>query len=244
MAAADVRKYLIQALIGCLVALGLVAIAAILIGGITGFVWRAMGAIFLAAGHIGVVLAILPTATPTVTDSPVQLKLTQVHMATINAMLGLITASLLTTVLWTWQIIPSEIGGKLTATYVVILFAIIYARIVYDVEIVNPKQHNYALGIYGLITALTTLLITSIFVPELFTDAPILGRLIAALFVALIILTLIIAIFQHLYSQAHPSPTAVKPSFSPFRTVAIIILAVLFMSFVMRLFFGAIGAHY
>ncbi len=204
MNALTIRKYLINALIGCLVALGGVAIIAVLIGGMTDLVWRSVGTIFSAVIHIAIILIAIPVKPPVKATTPVQVKRNSARSLMINVVIGLATASLVTSTLGVWSVIDSLTTSRFISSYFVVLLAAIYALTFYYIEIVNAKMHYYAQAVYGIVTVLAAIAIAATFEPRLMVDNFMLGRIMLALAIALIVITLVVAILHHVYLQNHP----------------------------------------
>lgn len=234
MDAQTLRSTLIKLMLGTLVLSAGLAVVLILIGTFNDTAWRAIGTLFSAMIHIGLLFAVLSLATgsvPTKSDNLV-----------INSAMTIAIASFFTSIFGIWEIIDGELSVKLYITYAVLLFAILHTKVLMDVEQVYAKVRPYVYVNYGFIVFVAALILGIVYIPESYDLlSGFYGRLLAAAAVIDVTLGIVVAVMHKLYLQQHPE-LITKHSEQRFAGGRIIVAILLFffviwplMSFFFRL---------
>lgn len=194
------KALLVKILLGCLVAAAVVAVIAVLIGGMTDTVWRSVGTITVAMIHIAILFGVIYIATP---HGPGTVQRTT--NIVVNASIFIVICSFFTSVLNIWDVFDGTLAWKLYMTYIVALVSLMHYKVLSDAQAVYPKLLPYVSVTYGCIVVVA-LLILGVVYPDNGFDMlnGFYGRLLAAAVIIDVTLTTIIAVMQHLYLQQHP----------------------------------------
>lgn len=252
-----VRKYLVKGLIGCLVAAAAIAIISILVGSMTDTAWRALATVGTTAIHVLIVLGIISMPPQPQPDTEIGHKRSVANNMLLNTIIFLVIANFFTSILGAWDILSGDTTHKFFLVYVTFFFAALFARPIYEAEIVNAKLHNYAIAAYSILASLTFLSAGNTFEPTLADlGGGFYGRLMSALLVALVTLLFIMAIMHRLFVQNNPEltanvteqpvGTAHKSSAHPLLVVLLCLLALFILPWLgmfLALVFG-FGSHY
>jgi len=247
------RSIIIKILLATLVLTAAVAVGVILIGSVSDMFGRVIWTLVAGVFYLLILLGIMSTI-PHINEG-------RTHRSTlfvVNSTLALTCASYLTSILSIWTVIDGDMPLRIHAAYIVLLLGILYATPFINIEPVYNKLRPYIYGVYTFIAISSLLIAFGIVAPsewDLWNGF--FGRLIAASFVILITLSMVITVIYHLYLQQHPElrakmtvatidgrPVSSTENTHPQRTspwlVAAIIVAVLFGFPMLLGFFGGI----
>jgi hypothetical protein len=231
------RSTLIKSMLYCLVIAAAVEVVTILIGKFSDTTGRALGTIFVALLHIGIVFGLVSMVTSSKTDvSPRSTEFT------VNATILIAVLSFFTSVFTIWNLIGGDLPLRLYATYAVALFALVHIKTLIDVDVKYWRVKSYILVNYVFIAIVSLLILGAVYAPS---SSDLLsgfyGRMLAASAVVDVTLSVIVAVMYRLYLQQHPELLVEKPSRA--HSALHIILAVLFFFFiVVPLLFFLLGA--
>ena len=225
---AHIKGLLIKTVLGCLVAAAGVAVIAILAGSMGDIAWKAIGTIIHGIIHIMFgVLSLVASGDP---------RLRKSTDFVINVSLVVTILSFFTSVFATWEVITGSLPWKLYLTYAIILFVVLHAKTLMDVEAVYDKVKNYVRANYVFMALVAVLLLGVVYVDsrrELLDGFY--GRLLAASAIIDVTIGIIIAVMQRLYIQKHPEQAiaiAAKNKSAGSPAVKVIIVILLFLFFI------------
>ncbi|HVS58666.1 MAG TPA: hypothetical protein VHD60_02925 [Candidatus Saccharimonadales bacterium] len=231
------RSTLVKSMLYCLVAAAAIAVVTILIGKFSDTTGRALGTIFVALIHIGLVFGLVSMLTSKKTDvSPGSTEFV------VNTSIIIAVLSFFTSVFAIWQIVGGTLPLRLYTTYVIALFALVHVKTLIDVDVQYWRVRSYVLANYVFIAIVSLMLLGDLYVHD---PAALLsgfyGRLLAASAVVDVTLSVIVAVMYRLYLQQHPELVVEKPARA--HSALRIILAVLFFFFfVAPLLLSFVGA--
>lgn len=196
----QLRSVLIKLMLGCLIVAAAVAVVTILIGEFTDTTGRALGTVFVALIHIGIVFGLVSMAAP---ETKVLQKSSD---AVVNILIGIVILSFLTSIFGVWDILQGEILGKLYMTYVVILVAVLHVKVLLDVQLMYKKVTPYVYANYVFI-ALVACMILGLVYASNGSDliSGFYGRALAASAIIDVTLSIVVAVMHRLYIQQLPS---------------------------------------
>lgn len=193
------RSLLIKLLLGCLVAAASVAVVAVLAGSMTEIVWRAIGTIVSAMIHIGILFAVVSITASG--NKKMQISTNFV----VNASIIIIVCSFFTSMFSTWNVLGAEWSVKLYITYAVLLFLLLHAKTIMDVEAVYEKVRPYMYANFVFMMLVGALILGVVYVDggwDLLDGFY--GRLLGASVIIDVTLSMVIAVMHRLYLQSHP----------------------------------------
>lgn len=193
------RSILIKSMLGCLIVAAAVAVGAVLIGEFNQTTWRALGTVFAAIIHIGILFAVISTASSKVTHPSIE----RAQEFVINTAIVIAVMSFFTTVLGTWDVLTGDVPAKFYGTYAVVLFAVLHVKTLFDIQILYQKARNIIYANYGFIFFVAILLLYAIWAG---TDvlSGFTGRLLAAAAIIDATLSIIAAVLFKLHAQKDP----------------------------------------
>lgn len=237
--ALTVRAVAIKLLLGCVIVAASLAILLILLGQWDETTSKAIWTVVSAAIFIMIALGVV-----SVTANSLSERMIRSTNALLNISLVLIVLGFLTSVFGIWDVLSSEITGKLYGTYLVLLGTAIYGKVLYDLEGELPDSQKVIWANYATVGLVSFLLLGLIYSPE---PSDLLGgfygRLLAAGSIATATLSIIVAIQQHLYYQKHPEKKFQVAHHSGIVrtiviTIVIILLVIFLLPFIVSLVFA------
>lgn len=231
----QLRSILIKLMLGCLIVAAAVAVITILIGDFTDTTGKALGTVFAALLHIGVVFGLVSMTTPTSKE------LQKSSDFVVNVSIGIAVLSFFTSIFGIWEILEGEILGKLYITYVVALFVLLHGKTLLDVQTLYAKVKPYVYANYVFIALVAFMILGLVYSPDrVELISGFYGRALAASAIIDVTLSVIIAVMHRLYLQQHPQKQKEQPSHAG--SGVRIVLIVLFFFFIIwplgRMFFG------
>lgn len=197
--AVQLRGLLIKMMLGCLIAAASVAVIAILIGSMTDIVWRAINTIISAMVHLGILFAIVSMT------ANGNRKMIESTNFVINSSIVIVVMSFFTSIFATWDVINLEWATKLYMTYAVILFVLLHAKTLLDVEAVYEGVKGYVRANFAVMGFVALLILGLIYAPyELNLLGGFYGRLLAAAAIVDVTISVVVAVLHRLYIQKHP----------------------------------------
>lgn len=231
------RSVLIKSMLGCLVVAAAVAVITILIGKFSSTTGRALGTIFVALLHIGIVFGLVSMVTSKKTDVSPRSTEAVVNIAILIAVL-----SFFTSVLTIWQAISGDLPLQLFTTYAVALFALIHIKALIDTDVVYWKVRAYVYANYVFIGLVAALILGVVYTSDSHgLLSGFYGRLLAASAVVDVTLSIIVAVMYRLYLQQHPELVEDKPS-RVHSALRVVLAALFFFIVVLPLLFLMLGA--
>jgi len=223
-------------MLGCLIAAASVAVLTILIGEFTDTTGKALGTVFAALIHIGVVFGLVSMTTSTVKE------LQKSSDIVANISIGIAVLSFFTSIFGIWDVIGGETLGKLYMTYIVALFVLLHGKTLLDVQTVYSKVTPYVYVNYAFVVLVACMILGLVYSPDrLELISGFYGRALAASAIVDVTLGIIIAVMHRLYLQQHPPEQAVAAR-GGMNSGVRIVLVFLFFFFVLwplsRIFFG------
>jgi hypothetical protein len=215
------RATLIKLMLGCLILAAAVAIITILIGKFSDTTGKALGTVFVALLHIGIVFGLVSMTASKEDVSP------RTTDFVINSTVLIAVLSFFTSVFAIWGLLAGDIALKLYVTYVVALFVLLHGKTLIDVETVYPRVRPYVYANYVFIAAVAAMILGLVYASD---SSSLLGsfygRLLAASAIVDVTLSVIVAVMHRLHLQQHPEIAASKPggAHSGSRVVLIVLL--------------------
>ncbi len=234
----EFRSLLVKIMLGALVAAALVAVIAILVGSMNDIAWKAINTIISGVIHILILFGVI-----SVTESGNAAMQRSTNFV-INSSLIIVICSFFTTIFGTWDLISPSLVSKLYATYFVLLFVIVHAKTLMDVEAIYDKVKPYVLANYVFMAIVSLLILGIVYLPN---GGSLLngfyGRLLAAAAIVDITISIIVAVMHILYIQKHPElqqEAKAKKAGSAGMRIIVAIILFLFVSLPI-IWFAAIG---
>lgn len=236
----QIRSLLIKVMLGCVIAAAAVAVIAILVGTMNEVAWRAIGTLISAMVHIAILFGVISMSAPTTPE------LARSSNFAINSSMVIAILSFFTSVFGIWDVLPGDIAGKLYATYLISLVAILHAKTLMDIEILDNKNKPLVYANYAFILLVAGMLLVLIYgqnAGQLLGGF--FGRALAASAIIDVTLSVVLAVRARLYMQKFPELReryAPKGSGSPVARVIVALLLLIFVilpiiSGVMRMMF-------
>lgn len=231
----QLRSILIKLMLGCLILAAAVAVVTILIGDFTDTTGKALGTVFAALLHIGIVFGLVSMT------APASKELQKSSDFVVNISIGISVLSFFTSVFGIWGVFEGEILGKLYLTYVVALFVLLHSKTLLDVQTLYAKVKPYVYVNYVFIALVAFMVLGLVYSPDrVELISGFYGRALAASAIIDVTLSVIVAVMHRLYLQQHPQEQKEQPSHTG--SGVRIVLIVLFFFFIIwplsRLFFG------
>ncbi|HVO86680.1 MAG TPA: hypothetical protein VMT23_03045 [Candidatus Binatia bacterium] len=193
---AKLKSLFLKSLIGCLIAAAGLAVVTVLSGQFTDISEKALWTIVLVAIHCLISFGFI-------VNNEKQDTFDSLTFFT-NSTFMLIVISFITSVLWVWGAVPSDLGARLYALYFVLFFAILHGEILAKTVGKQPSIDRVVYFNYFFMLVVILMLLPIIFL----SDSSVLGsfyyRLLAACGIVDATLTLITVIMHNLYIQKHP----------------------------------------
>lgn len=230
-----VKKYIMYVLIGGLVLSALISIVAVLVGEFNDTVGRAFGTTLTIMIHSLLGLLFLS----------VKRSRTLSGAILINTTFTLLVASMMTSILGIWNIVPGRVVGDLYSTYFLTIVAALIVSGLLAAHIKDKVVGGLAWAASGTVVVAFTSLLPWIFIefpsslPELYF------RIVAALFILAATITILTIIFDRLFVIKHPELKApANPHAMPL-WVKILLGFLIFLFggwWIVALLFGIVGA--
>lgn len=235
-----IRRTFFQVLIGCLVAAAGIAVVAVLMGSFNEVLGRALGTIAVVAVHALLSFSyISETAKKDERDGGRSIDLFS------NMVFTLIVASFITSTFAIWQLIGSEITGKLYMSYGVLLFATLHADVLYRIRGFEKRIDATVAVNYAFMTVVAAMLMLVIFVSDPADLGEFFYRILAAAGIIDATTTITAVIMHKMYLQKHPvltpeeaqQPVAQSKNFwkNPFVILLILFLLLQFIGGIIAL---------
>lgn len=191
------KSLFLKILIGCLLASAVVAVVAILAGGLGDIGGKALGTIFVVGLHA--LLALGFVNMDGTRDESGGLKVIT------NVVFGIIILSFITATLGIWDIIPGSIAWKMYICYGVLIVAVLHGEILARMLNHQTSTNNTIYANFATMALVVIMLWIWILAPD-FVDAtdPYFLRILAAAAVIDGTLTLTAIILDRLYLSKHP----------------------------------------
>lgn len=241
-----IKRLFFQVLIACLVATASLAVIAVLTGGFSDVLGKAIGTIALVAFHA--ILSLGYITNNEKNESTPGAKTLGLFSTTVFT---LIVLSFITSVFAVWGLLEGSFAFRLYGIYTIILFATLHADVLYRMN-GQEKKIDYVINTnYVFIAIVASMLIFLILAGELaeyFGDMYF--RLLAALGIIDATLTISAVIMHKLFMQKHPEIAAAvdkanEKAGSNFWKNPIVVLVLLYVSVqFISLIFGAIRGFY
>lgn len=202
----EIKNLVIKILIGCLVAAAALAVVAVLVGGLSDILWRAIVTLILVAGHAVAALTYISTSEHS--EGKEELGFFS------NAVFVVIILSFITSVLGTWNLLSSSIVWKLYGTYLVLLFAVLHGNMLHQSTgktstIDNIVKFNY----------LFMVIVVGMILPIIYFDTGsfdgLYYRFLSAFAIIDATLTIVAVALHRLYLNKHPKDASALFSTSP-----------------------------
>lgn len=241
-----IKRLFFQVLIACLVATASLAVIAVLTGGFSDVLGKAIGTIALVAFH-----AILSLGYITNSEKKENTPGAKTLGLFSTTVFTLIVLSFITSVFAVWGLLEGSFAFRLYGIYTIILFATLHTDVLYRMN-GQEKKIDYVINTnYVFIAIVASMLIFLILAGELaeyFGDMYF--RLLAALGIIDATLTISAVIMHKLFMQKHPEIAAAvdkanEKAGSNFWKNPIVVLVLLYVSVqFISLIFGAIRGFY
>lgn len=195
----QLRGVLAKTMLGILVAGAVIAVIAILAGSMGSTAWRAVGTLLAALIHLMVLFGVLSMV------SGADDKFRRSNDTLVNVSLAIAALSLFTSVFLIWDVMSSNLASKLYITYLVVMIAVIHAKVLTDVMTVYGKMRYYVYANYFFIAVVALMILGPVYL-EAVRDllSGFYGRMLAASAVVNVTLSAVIAVMHRLYLQKHP----------------------------------------
>jgi uncharacterized membrane protein len=204
---AKLRANMIKLMLGCLVLAAAVAIVTILIGKFSDTTGRALGTVFVALLHIGIVFGLVSVTSSKAEVAP------KAGEFVINSTILIAVLSFLTSVFALWGALSGDIVGKLYVTYIVALFVLFHGKSLFDMHVVYPKVRPYVYANFVFIAVVAAMLLGLVYAPSgTHLAEGFYGRLLAASAIVDVTLSVIVAVMHRLYLQQHPELLLKEPA--------------------------------
>lgn len=230
------RNILIKLMLGCLVVAAAVAVITILLGEFTDTTGKALGTVFAALIHIGIVFGLVSMTAP---GNKVLQKSSDI---VVNISIGIVVLSFFTSIFGIWDILQGETLGKLYMTYVVALFAVLHTKTLLDVELIYKKVAPYVYVNYVFIVLVACMILGLVYLPDrIDLISGFYGRALAASAIIDVTLSVVVAVMHRLYLQQHPKKQDEAHRSGANSGVRIILVLLLFLFIIWplsRIFFG------
>ena len=223
----QIRSLLVKVLLGCVVAAAAVAVVAILVGTMSEVAWRAIGTLISAMVHIAILFGVISMSAPTTPE------LARSSNFAINSSMVVAILSFFTSVFGIWDVLPGDIAGKLYATYLIALVAILHSKTLMDIETLDSRNKGLVYANYAFIVLVAGMLLVLIYgenAGQLLSGF--FGRALAASAIIDVTLSVVLAVRARLYMQKFPELReryAPKGGGSPVARVIVILLVLIFV---------------
>lgn len=222
---AQLKSLLVKILLGCLVAAAVVAVVAVLIGGMSDVVWRSIGTIVVAMLHIAILFGVI-SMTPSQRSAAAQ----DTANIVVNAVIIVAIFSFFTAIFNIWDVFDGALAAKLYVTYIVLLVSLLQYKTVSDAGDTHNKLRPFVYAAYGSIILVALLVLGATYSDNAWDMlSGFYGRLLAAAVIIDVTLTTIVAVILHLYLQQHPE---LRPKAAHRISVGRIVIIVLVCIFV------------
>ncbi len=223
----QLRSFLIKIMLGCVIAAAGVAVVAILAGTMGEVAWRAIGTLISAMIHIAILFGVISMSAPTTPE------LARSSNFAINSSMVIAILSFFTSIFGIWDVLPGDVAGKLYATYLIALVAILHTKTLMDIETLDSKNKGLVYANYAFIVLVAVMLMVLIYsdnAGELLNGF--FGRALAASAIVDVTLSVVLAVRARLYMQKFPELQdryAPKGGGSPTARVVVILLVLIFV---------------
>ncbi|HEY0965177.1 MAG TPA: hypothetical protein VGE13_01730 [Candidatus Saccharimonadales bacterium] len=232
-----VKKYIMYVLIGGLVLSALISIVAVLAGEFNDTVGRAFGTTLTIMLHSLLGLLFLSVKRSRSLSGAIL----------INTTFTLIVASMMTSILGIWDIVPGRIVGDLYSTYLLTVVAALIISGLVSAHIKDKVVGGLAWGASGTVVVAFISLIPWIFAEFPASLPQFYFRVVAALFILAATVTILTVIFDRLFMIKHPELKApTNPNAMPL-WVKILLGFLIFIFggwWIIVLLFGLVGSMF
>ena len=198
--ARSLRSWALKLLLASVIAAATVTVVSILVNAWGSVTWRAMGTIIVAVIHLLIVLGLASASISTANQRALRSS-----NAVLNTALMIVVASFFLTTLSVWGAMSGGMLGRWYVSFFVVLFAAFHSKLLYDIEDVAPTTKGVTIANYAVIGVVALMMILLTLMPDL---TLMLGgffvRLMAAMVVVDVTLSIVIAVMRRLYFQQHP----------------------------------------
>ena len=194
-----IRRIFFQVLIGCLVASAGIGVIAVLTGGFSDTLGRAIGTIALVALHAALSFGYI-SENDKRTNNP-DGRSTEIFS---NAVFTLLIASFITSQFGIWKVLSGEMTLKLYLLYGVLLFATLHADVLYRIRRIEKKIDYVINSNYVTMTIVVLMLTVVIFVSNASDLGDFYYRILAAIAIIDTTMTIAVIIMRKLYLQKYP----------------------------------------
>ncbi len=233
---AEIKNIVVKTLIGCLVAAAAVSVIAVLTGGFTDTLTKALLTLGSVAIHAIVALGYIKTSD----SEPEELKIFSNTVFTITAF------SFITSVFGIWSIFSGDLVGKLYETYFIVLFAVLHGEMLAKTRGKAPHVDQIVTTNYGFMGAVVIMLLLLVFI-GFDSFGSIYYRFLAALGIIDATLTILAVALDRLYLNKHPElapPPKVPGQKKRSRGMSILLILLgvyLVFQLIVSVVFGALG---
>lgn len=240
-----IKRLFFQVLIACLVATATLAVVAVLTGGFSDILGKAIGTIALVAFH-----AILSLGYITNSEKKESMPGAKTLGLFSTTVFTLIVLSFITSVFAVWGLLDSDLTFRLYGIYTIILFATLHTDVLYRMN-GQDKKIDYVINAnYVFIAIVASMLIFLILAGQSAANfGDMYYRILAALGIIDATLTISAVIMHKLFMQKHPEIAAAvdkanEKAGSNFwkNPIVILVLLYVFLQF-MGLVFGALRGY-
>ncbi|MFZ1459059.1 MAG: hypothetical protein WAT17_04225 [Candidatus Saccharimonadales bacterium] len=241
---AQLKSLLIKIMLACLIAAASVAVLAILAGSMGDVAWKAINTIISAIIHIGILFAVLSMTSD---RNPL---LQKSNDFVVNTSIVITILSFFTSIFAMWDIMTGALPFRLYATYALVLFMVLHAKTLIDVEVVYNKVKPYVYANYAFMVLVAILILGLVYVDNSWGMLDgFYGRLLGASAIVDVTLSMVIAVMHRLYTQKHPELKQQEQAHHSSPTGKIVVALLLFVFFVwplisMVMAFSRFGSGY
>lgn len=195
----SLRSLLLKVMLGCVISAAAVAVTAVLAGNMGDVGWKAIRTVLSAMLHTALLFGVVST---TETKNPLLVRSTNM---VINTSMVIAVLSFFTSVLGIWGVMDGAVSARLYATYIVVLFLVLHAKSLMDVNIQFEKVRPYVVANYFFMFLVAALILGAVYAPD---GSNILsgfyGRLLAAAAIIDVTLSIVVIGMYRLFIQKHP----------------------------------------
>lgn len=193
------RSMLLKIMLGCVISAAAVAVTAVLAGNMGDVGWNAIWTVLSAMLHTALLFGVIST---TETKNPLLVRSTNM---VINTSMVIAVLSFFTSILGIWGVMEGSLSARLYVTYAVVLFLVLHAKSLMDVQVQFGRVRSYVLANYVFMLIVAALILGVVYAPD---GAAILsgfyGRVLAASAIIDVTLSIVVIGMYRLFIQKHP----------------------------------------